>query len=103
MATLETCPAEAEVSQGYASDLMSDVLARAPRGSLLATIQTHMNVVAVAAHARLAGIIFTGNRRPDADVVARAAQEGIALYCTAADTFEVAGRLYALGLRGKSS
>lgn len=91
---------EVEVTSGYASDLLSDVLAHAPAGGLLVTLQVHLNVVAVAGHAELAAVVFAGGRRPDAEVVAKAAEEGLALYASDEDTFEVVGRLYALGLRG---
>ena len=47
-------------SGGYASDLLSDVLAHAAAGNLLVTVQTHLNVVAVALHAELLGVVFAG-------------------------------------------
>ncbi|HEX2998950.1 MAG TPA: serine kinase, partial [Armatimonadota bacterium] len=39
---------ESEVSGGYASDLLSDVLANGQEGDLWITIQAHRNVAAVA-------------------------------------------------------
>jgi len=89
----------AEVTAGYASDLLSDVLANAPEGGVLVTLQVHLNVVAVASHAELAAVIFSAGRIPDAEVVAKAAAEDLQLYATDADTFEVVGRLYSLGVR----
>ncbi len=89
-----------DVTRGYASDLLSDVLAHAPEGGLLVTLQVHLNVVAVASHAGLPAVVFTSGRAPDDEVVARASDEGLALYATDDDTFEVVGRLYALGLTG---
>jgi hypothetical protein len=91
----------AEVSTAHASDLLSDVLARAPRGGLTLTIQAHLNVVAVAVHAEQAGVVFTSGMEPDDAVRARAVVEGIPLFATAESTFDTAGRLYALGLRGR--
>jgi hypothetical protein len=91
---------EAEITRGYASDLLSDVLAHAPEGGVLVTLQVHLNVVAVASHAELAAVVFAGGRRPDDDVLAKAAEEGIALFGAPADTFDVVGRLYALGVQG---
>ena len=90
--------ADAEVSAGYASDLLSDVLANAPEGGVLVTLQVHLNVVAVASHAELAAVVFSSGREPDAEVVAKAAAEDLHLYATRADTFEVVGRLYAMGV-----
>lgn len=94
---------DAEISRGYASDLLSDVLAHAPEGGLLVTLQVHLNVIAVASHAELAAVVFAGGRRPDDDVLAKAAAEGLMLYSSPADTFDVVGRLYALGLIGNDA
>lgn len=92
---------EGEVVGAHASDLLSDVLAHAPVNGILVTLQAHMNVVAVAAHAGLAGIIFSSGRTPDAGVLKKAVEEKIPLFSTKDTTFDVAGKLYALGLRGK--
>lgn len=91
---------DADITQGYASDLLSDVLANAPTGGVLVTLQVHLNVIAVASHAGLRAVIFSCGRRPDDDVVQRAGDEGLSLFTSAADTFELVGRLYELGLRG---
>ena len=39
---------EVEVTGGYASDLLSDVLANAASGNVWITLQAHQNIVAVA-------------------------------------------------------
>jgi hypothetical protein len=75
------------------------VLANAPEGGVLVTLQVHLNVVAVASHAELAAVIFTSGRVPDDDVIAKAVAEGLHLYATDADTFETVGRLFALGVK----
>ena len=91
---------EAEVTRGYASDLLSDVLAHAPEGGLLVTLQVHLNVIAVASHADMAAVVFAGGRTPEDDVLAKAAAEGLTLYTPQSDTFDIVGRLYALGVKG---
>jgi hypothetical protein len=91
----------ASVDRAHASDLLSDVLANAPAGGVLLTIQVHMNVVAVAVHAGLKAVIFSSGMKPSEDVRAKAAAEKISLFSTPASTFDVAGKLYALGLRGR--
>lgn len=91
----------AAVDKAHASDLLSDVLANAPAGGLLITIQVHMNVVAVAVHAGLKAVIFAFGMKPPEDVRAKAVAEKISLFTTPETTFTVAGKLYALGLRGK--
>ncbi len=89
------------VDKAHASDLLSDVLANAPAGGLLLTIQVHMNVVAVAVHAGLKAVIFASAMKPSGDVRAKAVAEKINLFTTRQSTFDLAGKLYALGLRGK--
>ena len=61
----------------YASDLLSDVLAHAPEGGVLITLQVHLNVIAVASHAGLRAVIFSCGRMPDDDIIERAAGEGL--------------------------
>jgi len=92
---------EREVGQAHASDLLSDVLANAPAGGLLLTIQVHMNVIAVSLHAGLSAVIFTSGLSPEEAVREKATAEGLPLFATRESTFEVAGKLYALGLRGR--
>ncbi|HDP36136.1 MAG TPA: serine kinase [Candidatus Hydrogenedentes bacterium] len=94
---LDTMP---DIRCGYASDLLSDVLAHAPRGGVLITVQVHLNVIAVSVHAELAAVIFALGRRPDDATRARAAQEGVCLLASQAPAFEIVGKLYELGLRG---
>ena len=91
-----------ELTGGHVSDLLSDVLANAPPAGVLVTIQVHMNVVAVASHCGLAAVIFAAGRRPEKPLRLKATQEGVALFASTQSAFDVAGKLYALGLRGQS-
>jgi predicted transcriptional regulator len=91
---------EEEIAGGYASDLLSDVMAHSAKGSLWVTLQTHQNIVAVAALKELGGIVLVNGRRPDAEAMAKAHQEKVAILTTPLAAFEVAGQLYQAGLRG---
>ena len=90
-----------DVVRAHASDLLSDILAFAPPGGVALTIQAHLNAIAVAVHARQVAVIFTSDRRPPDDVVARAIEERLPLFSARQGTFDVAGRLYELGVRGR--
>jgi hypothetical protein len=92
-----------EVSGGYASDLLSDVMAHAGKDSLWVTVQVHQNIVAVAVVKDLVGIVLVNGREPEQETLARAKQEGVPILATKLPTFEVVGRLYQLGLRGTAS
>ena len=91
-----------EVTGGYTSDLLSDVIAHSRKGNVWITIQTHPNIVAVAAMKELAGIILTGGRKPDAETIQKAEEEGIPLLVSPLFTFELVGRLYQAGISGMS-
>lgn len=89
-----------EVTGGYASDLLSDVIANAREGDLWITLQTHQNTVAVASMKGLVGIVLVNGRGPEDETLARALEEGIPLMVSSLPAFEVSGRLYKLGLSG---
>ena len=91
-----------DVTGGYVSDLLSDVIAHSRKGNIWITIQTHPNIVAVAAMKELSGIILTGGREPDADTVQKAEEEGIPILVSPLFTFELVGRLYQKGISGMS-
>lgn len=92
---------QVEITQAHASDLLSDVLSNAPAGGVLLTIQVHLNVIAVAMHAMQAAVIFTSGMVPEEAVLGKAVEEGIPLFTAKESTFDVAGKLYALGIRGR--
>ena len=84
---------------GYASDLLSCVVAGAQPGNLWVTLQAHMNVVAVAALREVSAVIITENAQPDADVIEKADQQGVILLSTAEPSYQVVGKLWELGVR----
>jgi predicted transcriptional regulator len=94
-----TGSAQTDIGGCYISDLLSDVLARAQPGMLWVTIQTHRNVISVAATKDVTAVLFTCGRRLEPDVVAEAKQEGITLLATPLTTFEAAAKLWEAGLR----
>ena len=89
-----------EVTGGYASDLLSCVMAKAQEGNVWVTLQTHTNVVAVASLLNLAGIVVTEGMALDAATVKKANAEGIPILTTGATTYTVVGRLFELGVLG---
>lgn len=78
----------------YVSDLLSDVMAHAREGNLWITLQTHPNIVAVAALKNLAGIIITNSRVPEEETLKKAEAEKITIATSASSTFEAGGMLY---------
>ena len=89
-----------EVRGGYASDLLSDVIANAREGDLWVTLQTHQNTVAVGSMKDLAGIVLVNGREPEAGTVQKAREQDLPLLVSALPAFELIGRLYNFGLSG---
>jgi hypothetical protein len=89
-----------EVLRGYASDLMSDVLANSRKGDLWVTLQIHLNIVAVAGMRELAGIVLINGRRPERETREKASAEKIPILVSSLPSFELIGRLYRLGISG---
>jgi serine kinase of HPr protein (carbohydrate metabolism regulator) len=89
-----------EVTGGYASDLLSDVLAHSKEGNLWITLQIHQNIVAVASMKDLAGIILVNGREPEQETIEKAEAEKIPIMVTQMPTFELVGKLYSLGVTG---
>jgi len=89
-----------QVTGGYASDLLSCVMAKAQTGYVWVTLQSHPNIVAVASLANLAGIIITEGMNPDPATIEKAEEQGIPILTTSLTTFTVVGRLFELGVSG---
>ncbi len=87
-----------EPKGGYASDMLSCVMAGAQPGNIWITLQAHMNVVAVAALREVSAVIITENAQPDADVIARAVEQGVILLSTTEPSYPIAGKLWEMGL-----
>ncbi len=86
-------------SAGYASDLLSCVMAGAQHKGIWVTLQAHANIVAVGALLEVCAIIITEGAQPDAATIARADAEGVTLLSTRRPSFWVCGKLWELGLR----
>ncbi len=87
---------DAEVTGGYTSDLLSDVIANSQESNLWITLQTHQNIIAVAKLKDLAGIIIVNNREPDEASLQKAKEENVPLLGSKEMAFEVSGKLYEL-------
>jgi hypothetical protein len=93
-------PLDRDVLGGYASDLLSDVIGHSRKGDLWITMQVHPNIVAVAVLKELAGIVLVNGREPAVETVEQAVREGVPILGTRLGAFELAGRLYGMGVKG---
>ncbi len=85
-----------EITGGYVSDLLSDVMGNAKEGQVWITLQTHQNIIAVASLKDIAAIIIVKGATPEADTIEKSNIENVPVLVTELDTFTIAGRLYEL-------
>ncbi len=93
-------PLESEVRSGYASDLMSDVVANSIEGDLWVTRHTNLSMVAIAVMRDLSGILLVNGAQPDPETVKEAVEKMVPIFRTPLPKFEIVGRLYELGVKG---
>ncbi len=86
----------AEVTGGYTSDLLSDVMGNIKDGQIWITMQTHKNVLAVAMLREASAVIIVNGNKPDADMLEKAIKEGFPVLATNERAFEISGKLYAI-------
>jgi len=90
-----------EVSCGYTCDLLSWVMAHGAAGMAWVTVQTHMNVIAVASLMEMAAVIIPEGIEMEAPSLEKAKEEGITVLESPLTAFEICARLAAKGLTGK--
>lgn len=91
-----------DVTGGYASDLLSDVIANSKAGNVWVTMQVHVNIVAVAVLKELAAIVLVHGREPADDTLRKARDEHVAILVSRLPAFETVGKLYDAGI-GKAT
>lgn len=85
-----------EITGGYASDLLSDVMGFANEGEVWVTLQTHKNVIAIASLKDLSAVILVKGNVPEEDTLSQAKTEGIPILGTSGQTFDTVGKIYQL-------
>lgn len=85
-----------EITGGYVSDLLSDVMGNAKEGQVWITLQTHQNIIAVASLKDISAIIIVKGFVPETDTIEKSNIENIPLISTELDTFNISGRLFEL-------
>jgi predicted transcriptional regulator len=85
-----------EITGGYVSDLLSDVMGNAKEGQIWITLQTHQNIIAVASLKDISAIIIVKEFIPEADTIEKSNIENIPVLITDLDTFNITGRLFDL-------
>ncbi len=87
-----------EANGVYISDLLSDVIGNAQKGNIWVTLQGHINIVAVAVLKELPLIIISKNGTVEENTIQKANEEDIILLKSQDLTYQIACKLYKLGL-----
>ena len=87
---------DTEITGGYTSDLLSDVMGHAQEGDIWVTLQTHKNVMAIASLKEIAAIILVKGHLPEEDTLEESNNENIPILSSPLQTFEITGQLYKL-------
>lgn len=86
------------VHSGYVCDLLSWVMARGEADAAWITVQTHMNVVAVASLHDMACIILPENISMEEEPLSKAMEEGIPVLSSPLSAYEICGRMAQAGI-----
>lgn len=78
----------------YIGDLLSLVMAKAKEKNIWITIQTHLNIMAVAELLDLSGIIIAENMEIDENTLEKANELKIPIFKTNYSAYEIACKLY---------
>ena len=91
---------DAEVSGGYAGDLISAVMANAKQGNVWVTWHAHPNIVAAALVTKLSAVVLICGRQPEEETIRKAQEEGLPILLSKLPAFELIGRLHGMGIPG---
>ena len=91
-----------EVTCGYACDLLSWVMSHGEEGMAWVTVQTHMNVVAVAVLAEMACVILPESIDMEEESLNKAISEDMIVLSSPLTSYEICGRLNAAGIPGRT-
>ena len=91
-----------EITCGYTCDLLSWVMAHGDEGMAWVTVQTHLNVIAVAVLSDMACVVLPEGIRMEEESLAKARDEGMAVLTSPLTAYEICGRLSSEGIPGKA-
>jgi len=83
----------------YICDLLSWVMANGSKGDIWITVQTHLNIIAVASLLEIPMIIIPESIEVEEETLAKAEEENIAVCLSELDSYTLACRLNELGIK----
>lgn len=96
-------PKEKQVTCGYTCDLLSWVMAHGTAGMAWITVQTHMNVIAVASLMEMSAVIVPEGIQMEEATLEKAREEGVCVLQSNKTAYELCAALSAAGLAGTAA
>ena len=87
-----------EITCGYTCDLLSWVMAHGDEGMAWVTVQTHLNVVAVAVLADMACVVLPEGIRMEEESLKKAVDEGMSVMSSPMTAYEICGIMAGQGV-----
>ncbi|WP_105617996.1 DRTGG domain-containing protein [Vallitalea okinawensis] len=87
-----------EIEGGFVGDLLSVVMGKAKKGDVWVTIQSHINIIAVATLVEISCIIISEGYKLDLDAEAKANDEDIPIITVGDSSYEMTKKLSNLGI-----
>ncbi|MBO2516718.1 MAG: AraC family transcriptional regulator [Clostridiales bacterium] len=87
-----------DVACGYSCDLLSWVMAHGEENMAWVTVQTNMNVIAVALLSEMACVILPENVKMESESLIRANTEDMTVLASPLSSYEICGRMHAAGI-----
>lgn len=91
-----------EVACGYSCDLLSWVMAHGEENMAWVTVQTNMNVIAVALLSEMACVILPEGVKMENESLLRANAEDMTVLASRLSAYEICGRMHAAGIPDKA-
>ncbi|HHW67261.1 MAG: hypothetical protein PWP07_2150 [Epulopiscium sp.] len=87
-----------EITTGYVGDLLSWVMANAKPGAAWITIQSHVNIIAIASLLNLSCIIIAEGAHIDQDTIEKANEEDIPVFSSEINAYQLVKKLTEIGI-----
>lgn len=86
-----------DIVNGYIGDLLSDVMGNAPENSIWLTIQSHVNIIAVASIRDIKAIVLCNDLKFDEETIKKAKENNISLLSSKYSAFKTVLNLFKAG------
>ena len=96
-----SCTMDRQITCGGVCDLLSWMLAHGRKGMAWITVQTHLNVIAVAVLKDMTAVILPEGLTMDETMLKKAEEEGILVLSTPLTAYEVCAKMVSAGIPGK--